>query len=111
MALPLKFLAGPILPLLCACNQAGNVQQTINAATINAQDARDDADVRSARLEELADDLNAQAARAGGARGRALRAEAGQDSNAALAVLVSGETKAEAIDRTIGADLNAAGNR
>jgi hypothetical protein len=111
MALHMRYLAGLVLPLLCACNQAGNSQAAINAAEINVQDTRDDAEVRSVRLQEMADQLNAQAAAAGGARGRALAAEARQDANAALAVQAAGAARVAAIENDIAADVNAAGSR
>lgn len=111
MTVRLKYSVALLLPLLWACTQAGNSQQAINSAELNAQDAREDADVRSVRLEELADDLHAQAAQSGGPRGRALAAEARQDSNAALAVQEAGEARVEAIDNNIGVTLNATENR
>jgi hypothetical protein len=110
MTLPSRYLAALLLPLLCACNQAGNSQEAINSAEINAQDARDDAEVRSVRLQELADQLNAQAAGTGGARARALTAEARQDSNAAMSVQQAGEARVDAIENNVGVDLGATGN-
>jgi hypothetical protein len=110
MALRLRYFSSLFLPLLGACNQAGNFQQANNSDEINAQEARHDGEVRSGRLETLADELNGQAAREGGANGRALQAEARRDSNAAVSVYEAGEAKAEAIEKNIGAERNATGN-
>ncbi|HEV7660139.1 MAG TPA: hypothetical protein VGO55_09870 [Allosphingosinicella sp.] len=111
MALHIRYFCGLFLPLLIACNRVGNTQDTANSDEINAQQARHDGEVRGGRLETLADELNAQAAREGGARGRALKAEAGRDSNTALSVYETGEARAQAIERNIGAERDAAGNR
>ena len=106
-----RYCAGLFLTMLCACNQTGNVQQAIKSDEVNLQNAREDADVRGDRLEGLADDLNAQAHAAGGARGRALEAEARQDTSAARAVREAGEARVEAIERNISAEVNTVGHR